>query len=284
MSPFYALVLGALALILPGFQSTTFGVTTVSVVIADNLFSPANVTNSVGDSVKWTWQGANSHSSTGPGFPALWDSGIHGNGFVFTQKFSNVGTFPYHCVVHSFQKGTIVVQAVSTSPPPALSIVSPTNGTTFAAPWTGTVNATISDPGNAVSNLELFVGPVLLASLPRSSSNITWNVTQLPPGDYNLVAVAVQASGATNASTSIRVSVVTPVPVTLENFSRPGPSTVQFSYSTTPGLSYLVQRSPDLFSWTPQATNNATTSLSTFVDTAALDAFNFYSVVLLPNP
>ena len=184
MSPFYSSVLIALALILPDFGPTAWGVTTVTVVVGDDLFSPASITNSVGDSVKWTWQGVNSHSSTGLGVPASWDSGIHGNGFVFTQKFSTAGTFPYRCVVHSFQKGTIVVKAISTNPPPALSIVSPTNGTTFAAPWSGTVSATISDPGNTVSNLELFAGTVLLGSLPPSSSTMTWNVTQLPAGDY----------------------------------------------------------------------------------------------------
>src|SRR6266567_4418339 len=68
------------ALILLGFGYWAFqtspaalGATTFNVSIGDNFFNPSSVTISVNDIVKWTWNGANSHSSTSdavtsPGF------------------------------------------------------------------------------------------------------------------------------------------------------------------------------------------------------------------------
>src|SRR5437016_2499842 len=120
--------------------------------------------------------------------------------------------------------------------------------------------------GNTISNLALFAGAVLLASLPPSSSTLTWNVTQLPAGDYKLIAVAMQVSGATNASAPVGISVVAPAAITLQDVSRAAPGGFQFSYSSTAGLSYVVQHSADLSSWLPVATNTANASLSTFVD------------------
>ncbi len=66
------------------------------------IFTPANVTIHVGDTIQWTWAG-NSHSSTSgiPGQPdGLWDSGIHNAGFVFSHTFATAGTFAYFCSVH----------------------------------------------------------------------------------------------------------------------------------------------------------------------------------------
>src|SRR6266446_1511734 len=75
-----------------GHPTAALGSSTANVTVGDNFFSPRNVTNTVGDSVQWNWEGINSHSSTGPGVTPLWNSGIHGNGFVFTQTFPSAGT------------------------------------------------------------------------------------------------------------------------------------------------------------------------------------------------
>lgn len=66
------------------------------------IFTPANVTIHVGDTIQWTWAGP-SHSSTSgiPGQPdGLWDSGIHSAPFVFSHTFPTAGTFAYFCTVH----------------------------------------------------------------------------------------------------------------------------------------------------------------------------------------
>jgi plastocyanin len=66
------------------------------------IFTPANVTIHVGDTIQWTWAGP-SHSSTSgtPGQPdGMWDSGVHNTGFVFSHTFPTAGTFAYFCSVH----------------------------------------------------------------------------------------------------------------------------------------------------------------------------------------
>jgi plastocyanin len=284
MSPFLSWVAVAAAACLLGSFRAALGVGTTDVTVGDDFFSPQNVTNSVGDSVKWTWQGANSHSSTGPGLPALWDSGIHGNGFVFTQTFSKAGTFPYRCLVHSFQTGTIVVQEVLSSVPPSISILSPTNGATFAAPWTGSISATASANGATITNIDFYAGSILLGSVAHPSATALLNVVNLPAGSYSLSAVAFDNLGATNTSTSVEVHVVTPAPITVQGPFRPSVTSFQFTYSTTPGLTYVIRRATALSAWTPIATNSAISNVSTYLDPNAEAAFNFYSVSLLPNP
>ncbi len=261
-----------------------FGVGTITVVVGDDFFSPANVTNSVGDSVEWKWQGVNSHSSTGPGSPALWDSGIHGNGFVFTQKFSTTGSFPYRCVVHSFQKGTVVVQAVVSNPPPSVAILLPSNGAIFAAPWTGSISVTATASGGTITNISLFADAALLGSLANPQASALFEVTNLLAGSYNLKAVAYDSHGATNASGIVAVQVVTPASIAVQAPARLSTTSFQFSYSTTPGLSYVIRRSSALSAWTAIATNTASSNNSTFLDPNAAEPFNAYSVLLLPNP
>ncbi len=69
----------------------------------------------VGDTVRWVWVGG-SHSTTsgscsgGCHADGLWDSGT-GSGKTFERKFTQAGTFPYHCIPHgAAMTGTVVVQ------------------------------------------------------------------------------------------------------------------------------------------------------------------------------
>ena len=39
-----------------------------------------------------------------------WDSGVKMAGASFSQTFNTAGTYPYHCSVHPFMKGTVVVK------------------------------------------------------------------------------------------------------------------------------------------------------------------------------
>jgi len=100
--------------------------TTFDVTVGPNfelVFSPASVTISVGDTVRWTF-GSSGHSTTSgsPGQPNnLWDSGIHNQGFTFTHTFNTAGTFPYYCVPHGGccgMTGTVMVVNASPTPNP----------------------------------------------------------------------------------------------------------------------------------------------------------------------
>jgi plastocyanin len=109
---------GLLALPLVALAATS------AVNIQNSSFAPATVTVRVGDTVTWTNRDAISHTSTSDG--GVWDTGViraNGSGsFVFTAA----GTFAYHCAIHSFMHGTIVVQAASTPQPTAPPTAPPT--------------------------------------------------------------------------------------------------------------------------------------------------------------
>jgi YVTN family beta-propeller protein len=78
-----------------------------SVGILNFAFNPATITVAVGESVTWTNMDPDVHTTTSdmPG----WDSGLLFQGDTFTMTFDDSGTFSYHCDVHPFMLGTVIV-------------------------------------------------------------------------------------------------------------------------------------------------------------------------------
>ena len=84
---------------------------TVAVSIQDFSFSPASVTIKAGTTVRWTNQGPSAHTTTSDG--GVWTSGTlnapsgaggyMGGGTAagtFDFRFTQAGTFAYHCSLH----------------------------------------------------------------------------------------------------------------------------------------------------------------------------------------
>jgi plastocyanin len=277
--PLLVALLFSLFGLIPGVATAA----TTNVSVGDNFFSPATVSIKVSDTVQWTWTGSRNHSSTST-TAGLWDSGVVGKGNVFTHTFNDVGSFPYRCTVHAAQQtGTVTVQAAANQPP-TVSIVSPAPGAAFAAPWTGTILAAVTDSDGTVSKIDFYLGNSLLSSVNNPGPNPTGSVSNLLAGSYSLKAVATDNLGGTNTSAVVSVSVLDPAPITLSNAERVSPTAFQFNYNGTPGLSYVIRRTADLVQWAPLATNTATADTSSFLDTSADGLLNFYSVWLLPNP
>jgi plastocyanin len=278
------LCLGSAGLVL---MSVTLDATSVGVSVADNFFSPKVVNINAGDTVLWTWIGANSHSSTRTTSPMTWDSTIlTGSGHTFSQTFSSAGNFPYFCTVHAaaptFQTGLVAVAAVNL--PPSVGIISPTNNANFAAPWTGSIQATNKDSDGTVTKVDFRAGTTLLGTVSNPPATATFTVTNLAAGNYNLTAIATDNSGASKTSAVVAITVLTPGPIHLTSPQRISASNFQFLYTATPGLNYVVRRSGALPAFIPLRTNTAATNNVTFLDTSATGAFNAYSVKLLPNP
>src|SRR5439155_21375783 len=82
------------------------------------------------------------------------------------------------------------------------------------------------------------------------------SVGNLPAGSYTFSATASDNDGS-KASDTISISVVTPGPINLSAPRFQPQASFHFSYSATVGLSYVVQRSPDLTQWTALSTNTA---------------------------
>jgi plastocyanin len=268
------------------FTSLSLNGTQVGVSVADNNFNPKVVNINAGDSILWTWTGVNSHSTTRSAMPMTWDSGVHGHGNTFSQTFSSGGSFPYFCTIHagspSFQTG--VVNVASVNLPPSAGIISPTNNATFAAPWTGVIQATNSDSDGTVKSVQFFASASLLGIVSNPTATATFTVTNLLAGNYNLTAVATDNSGANTTSSVVAVKIVTPGPIVLSLPQRTSSNSFKFLYTTTPGLNYVVRRSSGLPTFAPLVTNSAPTNSITFIDNSATGAFNAYSVKLLPNP
>lgn len=102
-------VVSATVLTLPQVVFTTTASappSTVGVDVKDNRFDLAKVAVQVNGTVTWTWSGANPHSVTfGNGTPT---SPTQTSG-TYSRQFTSVGSFDYHCTVHTGMTGTVTV-------------------------------------------------------------------------------------------------------------------------------------------------------------------------------
>ena len=127
---FLALCIGAIALGIAGCMgdeepvdengSPTPPPGAQEVSIGDNFFDPRDLTINVGDTVTWTNNGSNPHTTTSD--TGVWNSDSEfplplamqpGDQFSFT--FTQAGTFPYFCEIHGAaggigQSGTTTVE------------------------------------------------------------------------------------------------------------------------------------------------------------------------------
>ena len=95
----------------PGIQANSAPTSTpppvVEIQIADNTFTPAEVTVKAGTTVRWVWGGSNQHSVLISGT----DSGKKTGSGTFEQTFKDGGTtLSYVCGVYPTMTGKITVQ------------------------------------------------------------------------------------------------------------------------------------------------------------------------------
>ncbi|MCA1824985.1 MAG: hypothetical protein LC640_12140, partial [Frankia sp.] len=84
-------------------------------------FTPAELTIDAGDTVTWTWDGAN-HSVTFD--DGSFDSDVHSSPYSTRRGFSRAGRFPYYCKIHggrggSGMHGVITVRGAASASPAA---------------------------------------------------------------------------------------------------------------------------------------------------------------------
>ena len=78
------------------------------VTIANFAFAPQSITVAPGQTVTWTNKDSIAHTVTAD--KGDWDSKNLAPGATFQQKFDQAGTFTYHCAIHPFMTGTVVVK------------------------------------------------------------------------------------------------------------------------------------------------------------------------------
>src|SRR5262249_53335895 len=87
--------------------------------------------------------------------------------------------------------------------PPSVSITSPTEGATFTAPASVTINASALDTDGSVSQVEFYEGGFFLGSDTTSPFSFTW--TNAPAGNYALTARATDNLGAVTTSAPVNI-------------------------------------------------------------------------------
>ncbi|MDG7008990.1 MAG: cupredoxin domain-containing protein [Nitrososphaerota archaeon] len=119
------------------FVPATFAQTTVQVTINDYSFLPPHITVVIGvnNTVTWTNQQTGvPHTVTSNN--GTWGSGTLSTGQSYTHIFTAAGTFEYHCSIHTYMKGTVVVVN-----PASASTTTTTTTTTSSAPPSTTSHA-----------------------------------------------------------------------------------------------------------------------------------------------
>ena len=192
---------GLLALPLVAIAATS------AVTIQSSAFAPASVTVRVGDTVGWTNRDPFSHTSTSD--TGAWDTGVITAGGSRSFTFGSAGTFAYHCSIHAFMHGTVVVQGASTpqptppptAPPTPVRTAPPTIASTApptVAPTDEPTAAPTSPPPTATASQT--TTPSAAASASPSAVAVQVTPAPAPGGPAPLligaVALAIVALGA----------------------------------------------------------------------------------------
>ncbi len=260
---------------------------TANVVVGSSggalVFTPFSTNINVGDRVIWTWAGSpHNVTSTNSAWVA---SPTQGPPLTFTNTFNTNGSYFYYCSIHGTpttgMRGEVVVNAANV--PPTVTITNPASGAVFAAPANVTLQASTTDSGGTVTNVQFLIGSTNLGNVAVAPYSAVAN--SLNAGSYTFFAIASDNVGAT-ATNSVSISVVSPVPVQLSAPLELPPAKFQFTYTANTGLSYIVLRSTNLGSanWTVLSTNLAGSSSINFTDQNATGNPGFYRVGRLPNP
>jgi aryl-phospho-beta-D-glucosidase BglC (GH1 family) len=88
---------------------------------------------------------------------------------------------------------------------PTVSINSPSNGTTFTAPASFSLNAIASDADGTVAQVEFYNGTALLGTAFTAPYTYSWS--NLPIGTYNVTAKAIDNLGGVTVSSVITITV-----------------------------------------------------------------------------
>lgn len=220
-------------------------------------FKPANITINVGDTVIWSNTVSMAHDTTSDLATNVWSSpNLTTNNRTFAFRFTNGGYYPYicdqHINAHPEQTGSVsVVTAPNT--PPTVALINPPNNAKFRAPANFALQATASDPGGSVTNLQFFANEVFSGSAPVAPYNLTRS--NLAAGNYRLTAQATDNHGARATSAVVNVFVLTNARLTAP--LRLPDGQFRFTLQGIAGQTYTTEGATNLQTWSAFATNVA---------------------------
>jgi hypothetical protein len=127
--------------------------------------------------------------------------GVQGNDRVtlhLTKNIATGGNANLTCIGITFD-------ALSSSKPPIVSLITPTNASAYAAPLHTVIEADAMSLDGFVTNVAFYVNGVKLTDVGGFPHAAAWNA--VPAGDYALFAVATDAAGLSGTSGIVRVIV-----------------------------------------------------------------------------
>jgi plastocyanin len=144
-----------IAVSLPAVLIGTAGAESMTVTLAGRQFVPPTVQIFTGDTVTWKYQSGGQHTVTFddgtdlnpacPGVSPLVNDCLNSPGETVSRKFTQLGTYGYHCKIHESQGmvGEVKVSAPPTTVPPAsTSTTAAPSSTTTTKPTTTTTTTT----------------------------------------------------------------------------------------------------------------------------------------------
>lgn len=171
-------------------SNATVRVVTVSAMI----FTPASMSVSVGDTVKWVWSNG-THTTTSSAVPsgaAPWSAPLDTLHQTFIYVVSQPGTYSYYCLYHVIygMTGTISaspsgIKQLGTSVPESFNLMQ-----NFPNPFNPTTNIRFDIPENAKVKLVVYDVQGRLAAelidqqLTAGTYNFDWDASAFPSGVY----------------------------------------------------------------------------------------------------
>ncbi len=134
-----------------------------SVTIQNFAFSPTPLTVQIGSTVTWTNQDSAAHTTTSDDTSAVaWGSPALSKGSSYSVTFNQAGTFTYHCDIHPYMQGTVIVQgsgATATTIPTTAPTSAPTSVSTGVPSSTAVPTATATIAPTAASTVAPTAAP-----------------------------------------------------------------------------------------------------------------------------
>ena len=88
--------------------NTTTAASSNTINMVNFTFTPGTLTVKAGTTVTWTNNDTTTHRPASDS--GLFDSGDLAPGATFSFTFNIPGTFPYHCTIHTYMTGKVIVQ------------------------------------------------------------------------------------------------------------------------------------------------------------------------------
>lgn len=142
-----------------------------SVKVQNYAFTPASITVVIGINNTVTWTNMDSVTHTVTANDGSFNSGDLAPGQTFTHTFTAPGSFGYHCSIHTFMKGTVVVEASGTTTTSASSTTYST--TSFTSSFTSSSATSFTHSSTATSTTSTATTPAPVSTSSTTSPSTT---------------------------------------------------------------------------------------------------------------